>query len=115
VPVAGIERDFVSYGVVRTHLRDCLGLERDPNADAPDDDWPADAVAYARETAASTVGGAVRAAFDRGDLRVGGRPTVEVVVRVQCPACGAAKPAAAAVDDGAVCTCLAPDDGDGGT
>lgn len=106
VPVAAVEREFVSYGVVRTHLRDCLGLDRDP--DPPDEEWPADAVAYVRETAASTVGGAARAAFERGDLRAGDRPEVVVEVRLRCPACGAAKPAAAAVADGAVCTCLAP-------
>jgi hypothetical protein len=122
VPVDAVERDFVSYGVVRTHLRDCLELDRDDrddratddgdDADADPDDgdegWPERALAYARDHAASTVGDAVRAAVRRGDVGAGGPPDVRVEVWLTCPACGAAKPAADVVADGAVCTCRVP-------
>lgn len=101
VPVEGLERDFVSYGVVRTHLRECLDAERDPDEPA---DWEADAVAYAREEATERVGAAVRSLARKDRLSVGD-PAVSVTVRVRCGRCGASRPASDAVRSGVVCEC----------
>lgn len=102
VAVEDLRDDFVSYSVVRTHLRDCLGAERDPE---PPADWEVDRLeqleAYATEEAAD----AVRSLVNKGTLSAGGDVTPEVTIRVTCSACGAAVPVEEALAAGAFCDC----------
>jgi Flp pilus assembly secretin CpaC len=86
VDVEAVERDFVTYGTVRTHLRECAGVEtgRESTADA----------ASVRDTVFELFGRteavterelsrlADRESFDAGDL------TVSLTARVACSACG---------------------------
>jgi hypothetical protein len=86
VDVDGVTSDFLTYGTIRTHLRECAGIEtgREAGTDA-------DAV---RGTVYTLVGRAEAVterelsrlaetdAFDAGDL------TVSLTMRVACAACG---------------------------
>ena len=86
VDVDGVTDDFVTYGTIRTHLRECVGIETGRETDVG-----ADAV---RETVFTLVGRteavterelsrlAETDAFDAGDL------TVSLTARVACEACG---------------------------
>ena len=102
VPVDDLEADFVSYGVVRTHLLDCLDAER-PERDPVD--WETGAVDAARERAVERIHAAVRARFNKDRLAAGGLPDVDVTVTLTCPACGAQASALAALESGALCDC----------
>lgn len=71
--------DFVSYGVVRTHLRECLEVER-----ADDDgttNWERESIEIARDHAESKVTQAVRSLLNKDELESVG--DVEVAVDVE--------------------------------
>ena len=104
VPVDDLAADFVSYGVVRTHLLECLEAER-PERDP--DDWEADAVAAARKRALEQVYAAVRARFNKDRLAAGGVPDVDVAVTLTCPACGVQASAVEALNSRMLCDCSA--------
>ena len=80
VPVDRIESDFVSYGVVRTHLTDCLGEEYE----ADSTDWEGEAIRRATEHAETKITEAVRAAVSKGKLEAVGDVSVAVSVDVEC-------------------------------
>lgn len=109
VPIDDLEPAFVSYGVVRTHMLECLDAERPPS---PTTDWEADAVATARSHATDRAGAAVRARFNKGRLAAGDVPDVEVTVTVRCPVCGESADAGDALDSGVLCDCDATRGGD---
>ncbi|GAB7095160.1 hypothetical protein JCM30237_23130 [Halolamina litorea] len=102
VAVDDLRADFVSYSVVRTHLRDCLGEERDP---APPSDWEADRIQALEEYAADQAGDAVRSLVNKGTLDAGGEVSPSVSVTVTCADCGATVAFADAVDAERFCDC----------
>lgn len=81
VPIDGLEADFVSYGVVRTHLVDCLGAEREPDGDG---DWEREALEITREHAQRKAGEAIRSLVNKGELRSRGDLNVLVTLEVEC-------------------------------
>ncbi|WP_336000754.1 rod-determining factor RdfA [Halorientalis halophila] len=83
IDVDELDADFVSYGVVRTHLTDCLGLERDVEAT----DWEADAIEYTREHATGKLEDAVRSLVSKGNLAACGDVEVHVSFEVECEEC----------------------------
>lgn len=102
LPMADLERSFVSYGVVRTHLLDCLDAERPPE---PTTSWEPETVSVAADQATTRTAAAVRAQYNKGELRAGGLPTVSVSISLTCPTCGTTTAATTALEDGAVCEC----------
>lgn len=103
VPVDDLEADFVSYGVVRTHLQRCLDAER-PSEPAVRN-WEADAVESARRRAEERVFAAVRARYNKGLLAADDVPEVTVAVTLTCPACGTTVAADDAIASESVCDC----------
>jgi hypothetical protein len=80
VPVDELEDDFVSYGVIRTHLRDCLGAEYEFEAG----DWERDAIEQARSYAESKISDAVQTAVSKGKIEAVGEISVTVSVDLKC-------------------------------
>lgn len=80
VPIDQVESDFVSYGVVRTHLTECLGEEYD----AESGDWERDAIDRASEHATAKISEAVQAAISNGKLDAVGDVSVEMTVELTC-------------------------------
>lgn len=80
VPIDRLERDFVSYGVVRTHLKECLGVERDHEPT----DWEARSIEIARERAREKIAEAVRSLERKGDLAAEGEIVVHLDAEVEC-------------------------------
>lgn len=103
IPVDDLERDFVSYGVVRTHLLECLDLEIDQ--EHSNGDWGADTLAYLREDATEKATDAVRSLVRNDRVAVGAGPTVSISIDLECEQCGAVRPASEALNAGAVCSC----------
>jgi hypothetical protein len=101
VPIADLRDDFVSYGVVRTHLKECLGAD----VDLPSGDWEREALEISRSHAATKVEEAVRSLRNKGRLAAGGDVDVSVTVELECERCHTRVPAARAVRREYVCHC----------
>lgn len=102
VDVDALRGDFVSYGVVRTHLLDCLDATRPESGTS---DWERAAVDRARRRAAEDAADALRSLVNGGDVAAGADPEVTVSLRASCPVCGAVRPVDAVLDDGRLCDC----------
>ncbi len=85
IPIARLEEDFVSYGVIRTHLKDCLGAERESSTSA----WEEEAIGIATDRAEETAAEAVQSLRSKGKLRWGDDPRVETRVELVCESCNA--------------------------
>lgn len=104
VPIDELERDFVSYGVVRKHLMECLEAERDESGGG-DAAWAPDALAYTQRHAASKAADAVRALVNAGRLEAVDQPAVTVTVELTCPSCSRTVPVEEALERGRLCDC----------
>jgi hypothetical protein len=102
VAVDDLRDDFLSYSVVRTHLRDCLGAERDPE---PPSDWEADRLDDLAEYTTAQAAEAVRSLVNKESLAAGGEVEPTVTIRVRCSAWGTAVPVEEALAAGAFCAC----------
>ena len=99
--------DFVSYGVVRTHLKDCLGAERETNHS--DSDWERDAIEIAQDHAETKVSEAVQTLVNKNKLSVIPGAEVTVEAEIQCPDCHLRVPLERAMRRGYVCDCPTSD------
>lgn len=102
VAVEELIDDFVSYGVIRTHLRECLGERRDPQ---PPADWEADRLAQLEAYTGEEAADAVRSLVNKGKLSAGGEVQVTVSLAVTCSECGVAVPYEEAIDTECFCDC----------
>jgi hypothetical protein len=100
IDVDQLQRDFISYGVVRTHLQDCLDLEYT----AESGDWETETIEIAREFATQKVTQATQSLHNKGELE-GGNITVTVDVELECTSCHANVPVDRAVRRGYICDC----------
>lgn len=80
VPIDEIESDFVSYGVVRKHLKECLGEEYEHEAG----DWEQEAIDRARSHAEGKISEAVRSAVSKGRITAVGDVSVSLSVDLEC-------------------------------
>lgn len=101
VPIGQLRDDFVSYGVIRTHLKECL----DSDVDLSSGDWEEDAIEIARNHASSKISEAVRSLQNKGRLTAGGDVSVSATAEVECENCHARVPAERAIRRGYVCRC----------
>lgn len=99
IDVEALQNDFVSYGVVRTHLKECLGEDHEPTTS----NWESDAIEIAQSHAEQKATEAVRALVNKDKLESGGDVSVHVSVEVECDACHARVPAARALRRGYIC------------
>lgn len=100
VDVDGLEGEFVSYGVVRTHLRECLGAEREHDPG----NWEEESIRIASDHAEGKVSEAVRSLVNKGELEAGGDITVNVRVELECEGCHMRVPVDRALRRGHVCS-----------
>lgn len=101
VPIEQLEDDFVSYGVVRTHLVECLELESQRQTG----DWERDAIAIASDRAEEKASEAVRSLLNKGALSVGDDASVHATIEVECETCHTQIPVERALRRGYVCKC----------
>lgn len=101
VPIKQLQDDFVSYGVVRTHLVDCLGLE----AERTQGNWERDAIAITADRAEEKASEAVRSLLNKGELAVGADIAVHATIEVECEDCHTQIPVERALRRGYVCRC----------
>ena len=80
LPIDDLESDFVSYGVIRTHLTECLGEEYEHESG----DWEQEAIDRASSHAHQKISEAVQAALSKGKLTAAGEVTVSISVELEC-------------------------------
>lgn len=102
VDVEALESDFVSHVTVRTHLRNCLGVDTDRESTLTVADAEG-TVEWARSRSEGIVERTLDRLADR-DRIAAGDLEVTHVVRVSCTECGVSKPVGAFLD-GEGCDC----------
>lgn len=110
IPIDDLETDFVSYGAVRTHIKSCLKSDYNPETSSDKSDWERTAIDIARSTAKEKTTEAVGALVSSGSLEIGGKPSIDVDISVECSACHARIPVERAIRRGYVCQCASDDD-----
>lgn len=100
IDVDQLERDFVSYGVIRTHMLECLGAEREETTT----DWEREAIDIAVAHASKKVEEAVGSLVRKGNLE-GGSIVADVSVDVECEQCHTKVSLSRALRRGYVCDC----------
>jgi hypothetical protein len=98
IDVDELDADFVSYGVVRTHLKQCLGLNRAVEST----EWERDAIEYTRDHATGKLEDAVRSLVNKGELAACGDVDVHVTLEVECDGCHSRVPVDRAIRRGYV-------------
>lgn len=101
LPIEQLRSDFVSYGVIRTHLKECLGSDIELSSG----DWELNAIEISREHATTKIEEAVRSLRNKDRLTAGGDVTVSVDVELECENCYARIPVERAIRREYVCQC----------
>lgn len=102
VRIEELTDDFVSYGVVRRHLTECLEASRER---PPPTDWETDAIDITVDRATEKLGEAVSSLRSKGRLETSEAVSVHVTAEVECERCQSRVPVERAVRRGYVCSC----------
>lgn len=102
IDVDGLRSDFVSYGVIRTHIKDCLGAEYETEEAK---DWERESIDIARNHAAGKIRDAVRSLRRKETLSGGESVAVHLDVEIECEDCQTRVPLRRALRRGRVCNC----------
>jgi hypothetical protein len=98
--------DMVSWGTMRTHLKECLDGEKETTAGG---DWERDAIATARSFARGKVESALSSLGTKGEVAGVDGASVSIRVQVACDSCPTRVPLEVALDRGYVCETHAPE------
>lgn len=93
--------DLVSWGTMRTHLKECLDAGK-PTEDSSSE-WQRDAIRTARSIAEKKAGEALSSLTTNGDLEDGDAATVDVEIRLRCGECPTTVPFDVAAQRGYIC------------
>lgn len=104
IDVDGLQGDFVSYGVVRTHIKECLGAEYEKSQSS---EWEREAIDIATDHARSKIEDAVSSLRSKGELDAGGEIDVTVTAELECSNCHSKVPLQRAVRREYLCECSA--------
>lgn len=102
IAIEKLRNDFVSYGVIRTHITDCLGAEYEPREST---DWERDAIEIARSHAHDKIESAVKSMLNKEKLSATGDVTINLDVELECEECQTRVPLRRAQRRGTICAC----------
>ena len=102
IDVERLRSDFVSYGVVRTHLTDCLEAEYDAG---PSTNWEEQSIEISRAHAREKIGDAVRSLLRKGTLSGSDDIAIQLDVVIACEECAERVSLRRALREGTVCAC----------
>jgi len=101
VDVEAVQADMVSWGTMRTHLKECLDATKSRSTAASD--WERESVEMARSFAGEKVESALSALASKGELAGVDRSSVAVEIQLRCEACPTVVPLDVALGQGYVC------------
>lgn len=107
IAIKQLRNDFVSYGVIRTHIKDCLGAEYEPQEST---DWERDSIEIARSHAQDKIESAVRSMLNKDKLTAGDNVTLHLDVELECEECQTRLPLRRALRRGHLCACTGTDE-----
>lgn len=96
-----LESDFVSYGVIRTHIKECLGGDREETSS----DWERESIEIARDLATKKTTEAVTSLLNKGTLESSGDISVDLAIALECELCHARIPLERSLRRGYICDC----------
>jgi len=102
-----VEADMVSWGTMRTHLKECLDGQKEPPAASTD--WEVTSVEKAKAVAADKTASAVSSLATKGTIRGAADARIEVQVQLGCDSCPTRVPFEVALDRGYVCEKHSPE------
>ena len=101
IDAESVRQDLVSWGTMRTHLKECLDGEKDVSPS--ESGWERDAVAKARSFAAEKAESALSSLASKGVVADADTAAIEVGIHVSCPECPTRVPFDVALERGYVC------------
>lgn len=101
IDMEALVSDFVSYGVIRTHIKECLDAERDETTS----DWERKSIEITREHATKKTNEAVTSLLNKGEIESSGDISVTLSVELECEHCRVQIPLSRALRRGYVCDC----------
>jgi hypothetical protein len=96
-----LERDLVSWGTMRTHLKECLGGHKEPQTASTD--WEQESIEKAIEVAEQKTESALSALSNKGTLAGGSAAGIDVQIRLSCQSCPTRVPFDIALQRGYIC------------
>lgn len=102
IAIDELQKDFVSYGVIRTHIKDCLEAEYEPQEAT---NWEPEAIEIAQSHAQEKLSSAVNSLRNKGELAGGSDVTLHLAIEVECEDCQVRVPLGRALRRGAICDC----------
>lgn len=97
-----LRNDFVSYGVIRTHLTECLGAEYEQQESS---DWETETIEISKSHTREKMKSAVSSLLNKGELSGGSGVTLHVAVELECEDCQVRVPLRRALRRGSICDC----------
>lgn len=107
IGIESLQNDFVSYGVIRTHIKDCLGAEFEPRESA---EWEQESIEIATSHARDKIDSAVQSMVNKGKLSAGSDVTLHLDIELECEECRTRIPLRRAERRGTVCSCVGTDE-----
>lgn len=102
VAIDDLRKDFVSYGVIRTHIKECLGAEYEPRETS---DWESEAIEISKSHAHEKIKSAVHSLRNKGELTGGTEMALHLALEVECEDCQTRVPLRRALRRGTICDC----------
>ncbi|WP_135537010.1 MULTISPECIES: rod-determining factor RdfA [Halostella] len=96
-----VREDMVSYGTMRTHLKDCLDGEKPPQT--AETEWERESLEMAREVTREKAERALSSLETKGRIDGVETSTVEVQIQISCGSCPTRVPFEVAAERGYVC------------
>lgn len=106
IDVERLQSDFVSYGVVRTHITECLEAEYEKTGDSQ---WEQESVDIARDRATDKIREAVVSLVNKEKISASTDLEVHLSVELECESCQSRVPLRRAIHRGRVCHCDSPE------
>lgn len=94
-------QDFVSWGTMRNHLKNCLDGEK--QSTTAETEWEARSISIAKDFVGRKVREGINSLASKGDLDGGDGATIDVQVQLSCPECLTRVPFDEAYERGYVC------------
>jgi len=96
-----LERDLVSWGTMRTHLKECLNGHKESQTASTN--WEKESIRKVIEVAEEKTESAISALANKGTLAGGETAGIEVQIQLSCQSCPTRVPFDVALERGYVC------------
>jgi len=101
IKIDKLTSDFVSYGVIRRHLHECLEAERETSSS----EWEQEAIEISRKRAEEKIEEAIGSLLNKGRIEAGSSTALHLEIEIECNECNTRIPVYRALRRGYICSC----------